>query len=147
MSPAGSKARAPRNAPVRITLRHVHLRRAVVGHALNTTAAANDIDPVTIYGSEGVAVHSLHIEGKAIDISMPGRTLAQLRGAALAQRSGGVGYYPKTGFVHVDGLAGATPCLASSMTWNASILARREAVARRCRSMAVQARPVLSGSG
>jgi uncharacterized protein YcbK (DUF882 family) len=52
--------------------------------------------------SEGVAVHSLHIEGKAIDISVPGRTLAQLRGAALAQRSGGVGYYPKTGFVHVD---------------------------------------------
>jgi len=52
--------------------------------------------------SEGVAVHSLHIDGKAIDISVPGRTLEQLRGAALAQRSGGVGYYPKTGFVHVD---------------------------------------------
>jgi len=52
--------------------------------------------------SEGVAVHSLHIEGKAIDISVPGRSLEQLRGAALAQRSGGVGYYPKTGFVHVD---------------------------------------------
>ena len=52
--------------------------------------------------SEGVAVHSLHIDGKAIDISVPGRSLEQLRGAALAQRSGGVGYYPKTGFVHVD---------------------------------------------
>jgi uncharacterized protein YcbK (DUF882 family) len=52
--------------------------------------------------SEGVAVHSLHIEGKAIDISVPGRNLAQLRGAALAQQSGGVGYYPKSGFVHVD---------------------------------------------
>ncbi len=52
--------------------------------------------------SEGVAVHSLHIEGKAIDISVPGRSLEQLRGAALAQRSGGVGYYPKSDFVHVD---------------------------------------------
>jgi uncharacterized protein YcbK (DUF882 family) len=52
--------------------------------------------------SEGVAVHSLHLKGKAIDISVPGRSLEQLRGAALAQRSGGVGYYPRTGFVHVD---------------------------------------------
>jgi uncharacterized protein YcbK (DUF882 family) len=52
--------------------------------------------------SEGVAVHSLHIDGKAIDISVPGRSLEQLRGAAMAQQSGGVGYYPRTGFVHVD---------------------------------------------
>jgi len=52
--------------------------------------------------SEGVAVHSLHLEGKAIDITVPGRSLAQLRGAALAQQAGGVGYYPRTGFVHVD---------------------------------------------
>jgi len=52
--------------------------------------------------SEGVAVHSLHIDGKAIDICVPGRSLAQLRGAALAQQAGGVGYYPRTGFVHVD---------------------------------------------
>ena len=52
--------------------------------------------------SEGVAVHSLHIDGKAIDICVPGRSLAQVRGAALAMKSGGVGYYPRTGFVHVD---------------------------------------------
>ncbi len=52
--------------------------------------------------SEGVAVHSLHIEGKAIDISVPGRSLVQRRGAALAQQAGGVGYYPKSDFVHVD---------------------------------------------
>ena len=52
--------------------------------------------------SEGVAVHSLHIDGKAIDVCVPGRSLAQLRGAALAEKSGGVGYYPRTGFVHVD---------------------------------------------
>ncbi|WP_333649995.1 DUF882 domain-containing protein [Candidatus Binatus sp.] len=52
--------------------------------------------------SEGVAVHSLHLEGKAIDISVPGRSLEQLRGAALAQQVGGVGYYPRSGFVHVD---------------------------------------------
>ena len=52
--------------------------------------------------SEGVAVHSLHLQGKAIDITVPGRSLAELRAAALAQQAGGVGYYPRTGFVHVD---------------------------------------------
>jgi len=52
--------------------------------------------------SEGVAVHSLHIDGRAIDICVPDRSLGQLRGAAIAQQSGGVGYYPKSNFVHVD---------------------------------------------
>jgi len=52
--------------------------------------------------SEGVAVHSLHIDGKAIDICVPGRSLAQVRGAALALQGGGVGYYPRSGFVHMD---------------------------------------------
>ncbi len=81
-----------------------------IQHRLSTNEAFQVISgyrsPVTNAmlhaNSEGVAVHSLHLEGKAIDISVPGRSLAQLRGAALAQQAGGVGYYPKTGFVHVD---------------------------------------------
>ncbi|HUA36489.1 MAG TPA: DUF882 domain-containing protein [Candidatus Binataceae bacterium] len=52
--------------------------------------------------SEGVAVHSLHIEGRAIDICIEGRSLETLRAAALSLHSGGVGYYPKSDFVHVD---------------------------------------------
>jgi len=52
--------------------------------------------------SEGVALHSLHIEGMAIDIRVPGRDLPVLRRAALALRGGGVGYYPHSDFVHVD---------------------------------------------
>jgi uncharacterized protein YcbK (DUF882 family) len=52
--------------------------------------------------SGGVARHSLHIDGKAIDIRVPGTRLADLRGAALALGRGGVGYYPSTDFVHVD---------------------------------------------
>jgi uncharacterized protein YcbK (DUF882 family) len=52
--------------------------------------------------SEGVAAHSLHIEGKAIDIRVPGRDLATLHKVALAMRAGGVGYYPRSDFVHVD---------------------------------------------
>ena len=52
--------------------------------------------------SEGVAVHSLHIDGKAIEICVPGRSLAHVRGAALALQGGGVGCYLRTGFVHMD---------------------------------------------
>ncbi len=52
--------------------------------------------------SEGVAVHSLHIQGKAIDIRVPGRALVALRRTAMSLRGGGVGYYPHSDFVHVD---------------------------------------------
>ncbi len=52
--------------------------------------------------SSGVANHSLHMSGKAIDIALPGCKLGDLRRAALSLRAGGVGYYPASGFVHVD---------------------------------------------
>ena len=52
--------------------------------------------------SDGVAKHSLHMDGQAIDIRIPGRDLSLLRDGALNLRSGGVGYYPKSQFVHVD---------------------------------------------
>lgn len=52
--------------------------------------------------SEGVAAHSLHIDGKAIDIRVPGRDLSELHQVALSMRGGGVGYYPRSDFVHVD---------------------------------------------
>jgi uncharacterized protein YcbK (DUF882 family) len=50
----------------------------------------------------GVARHSLHMRAMAIDIRVPGIPTAQLRDAALALHRGGVGYYPKSDFVHVD---------------------------------------------
>ena len=52
--------------------------------------------------SNGVAKHSMHMEGKAIDIRMPGKDLAQLHKAAMSMKSGGVGYYPDSQFVHMD---------------------------------------------
>jgi len=50
----------------------------------------------------GVASQSQHMLGKATDIMIPGVSLERLRGAALALGGGGVGYYPRDGFVHVD---------------------------------------------
>ncbi len=51
--------------------------------------------------SEGVAAHSLHMDGRAIDIRVPGRPLSLVRAAAFSMQRGGVGYYPGR-FVHVD---------------------------------------------
>ncbi|WP_353064326.1 DUF882 domain-containing protein [Tunturibacter psychrotolerans] len=50
----------------------------------------------------GVAEHSQHMEGHAIDLRVPGVSTAQLRNTALSLRAGGVGYYPVSQFVHVD---------------------------------------------
>jgi len=50
----------------------------------------------------GVAKRSLHMQGKAIDVCVPGRPLQLLHKAAVKQKSGGVGKYPKSGFVHMD---------------------------------------------
>lgn len=50
----------------------------------------------------GVASHSLHMVGQAIDIRLPGVNLDNLRGAARSLKIGGVGFYPDLNFVHVD---------------------------------------------
>ena len=52
--------------------------------------------------SEGVAAHSLHMEGRAIDIRLAGVPLIRLRDAALSMQRGGVGFYGPSNFVHVD---------------------------------------------
>jgi uncharacterized protein YcbK (DUF882 family) len=52
--------------------------------------------------SSGVATRSLHMDGMAIDVRLPGVELSRLRDAALALKQGGVGYYPESDFVHVD---------------------------------------------
>lgn len=50
----------------------------------------------------GVARHSLHMDGRAIDVRLPGVPLAELRDAARSLQAGGVGYYPGEQFVHLD---------------------------------------------
>ncbi|MEX2408563.1 MAG: DUF882 domain-containing protein [Rhodovibrionaceae bacterium] len=52
--------------------------------------------------SGNVAKRSYHMKGMAIDIALPDVDLKYLRQVALDMQLGGVGYYPKSGFVHVD---------------------------------------------
>ena len=52
--------------------------------------------------SSAVAKHSLHMKAMAIDIRVPGVETSRLRDAALALHRGGVGYYHREDFIHVD---------------------------------------------
>lgn len=49
-----------------------------------------------------VAKRSLHLTGEAVDLRYEDRPLRRVRNTARALRAGGVGYYPKSGFVHID---------------------------------------------
>lgn len=50
----------------------------------------------------GVAEHSQHMEGRAIDVRLKDCPLERLHELALAAKRGGVGYYPRSNFVHID---------------------------------------------
>lgn len=52
--------------------------------------------------NSGVARKSLHMTGNAIDVRLRGVATRELRRAAVALGRGGVGYYPKSDFVHLD---------------------------------------------
>jgi uncharacterized protein YcbK (DUF882 family) len=52
--------------------------------------------------SRAVAQHSQHMLGKAMDTTMPGMSMEQIRENAMRLQMGGVGYYPSSNFVHID---------------------------------------------
>lgn len=52
--------------------------------------------------SKAVAKNSYHLKGQAADIRVPGSSTSRVRDLAQSLRVGGVGYYPRSGFVHVD---------------------------------------------
>ena len=52
--------------------------------------------------SSGVAKKSYHMLGKAIDFRLDGVKLSHVREAAISLKAGGVGYYAKSDFVHID---------------------------------------------
>jgi uncharacterized protein YcbK (DUF882 family) len=60
--------------------------------------------------SDGVARHSLHLEGRAIDVRITGIDCARLATGARGMLRGGVGYYRRSDFVHLD--------TGACRTWN-----------------------------
>ncbi len=50
----------------------------------------------------GQAKHSQHMYGRALDIRLEGVPCARLRDLALKMKRGGVGYYARSNFVHID---------------------------------------------
>lgn len=52
--------------------------------------------------TDGVASQSLHMQGKAVDIRLPGHSTRMVGRAALSLKAGGVGIYPHSDFVHID---------------------------------------------
>ncbi len=55
-----------------------------------------------VSSSSGVAKKSLHMEGRAIDLRMEGYSTKRIRDIATSLGAGGVGYYSKSNFVHMD---------------------------------------------
>ncbi|UTW13686.1 DUF882 domain-containing protein [Marinobacterium rhizophilum] len=51
---------------------------------------------------QGVAKKSYHMQGKAIDIRVPGVALRDVQRMALKMKAGGVGFYSRSNFLHVD---------------------------------------------
>jgi uncharacterized protein YcbK (DUF882 family) len=81
-----------------------HLQRSLGASSFEVLSAYRSprTNAVMARMSRGVARNSLHTQGQAIDIKVPGFSPYQVRQAARALQLGGVGYYPRTGFVHVD---------------------------------------------
>ncbi len=52
--------------------------------------------------SSGVAKHSFHMRGQAIDVRLPGVDVRHLYRTAWNLQRGGVGLYTRSGFIHVD---------------------------------------------
>lgn len=74
--------------------KHIPNRPLLITSAYRTRATNNAI--------RGSARGSLHMEGKALDIRVPGFSTLKLRKIARAESDGGIGWYPRRDFIHVD---------------------------------------------
>ncbi len=85
----------------------------VVWHTMNLVNYAGPVEVFSAYRSpatnawlasqsRGVARDSQHMNGNAMDIRFPGVAVGRVRQAARSLQMGGVGFYPRSGFVHLD---------------------------------------------
>jgi len=76
-------------------LAHGGVEQPIVLHSGYRTSRTNK-------ATEGAALNSRHVVGRAADISVPGVTSVKLAGMASLLGQGGTGFYVGRGFVHVD---------------------------------------------
>lgn len=81
---------------LRATLRSSEPIQVVCGYR---SPATNEMLRET---TEGVAANSLHMDGEAVDLRVIDRPLRYVHRVAVSLKAGGVGYYPRSNFVHVD---------------------------------------------
>lgn len=74
------------------------------GHEIHIISGyrSPEYNNLLIREGRGVAKSSLHLVGKAIDWYIPGISLERLRETAKSLAFGGIGYYPRSGFIHID---------------------------------------------
>ena len=84
----------------------LHSMKSVVGSSRPYEVISGYRSPATnaalLEEGHEVAAASFHTVGMAIDIRLPDRSSAVIRRVAMRLGRGGVGYYPHSGFVHVD---------------------------------------------
>ena len=86
---------------LKLALEHRHPGLAVEYQVISGYRSKETNERLRASGG-GQAKKSQHIEGKAIDIRVPGVDLTELRNTAWCLQRGGVGYYKGSDFVHVD---------------------------------------------
>ena len=64
--------------------------------------SAESNDKMSSKPGSGVAKKSLHMQGRAMDVRLRNCDCSKLRDLALAAKQGGVGYYERSDFVHID---------------------------------------------
>ena len=85
----------------------------VLWHTMQITGFSGSVEVLSAYRSpehnawlasvsRGVAQDSQHMNGNAMDIRFPGVPVFKIRQSARALQMGGVGFYPRSGFVHLD---------------------------------------------
>jgi len=84
----------------------LHDLQAAIGHDAPYEIISGYRSPLTNAAlrrkSSGVAEHSFHMQGRAIDIRLSGYSTSDLHQRARTLARGGVGFYPRSDFVHLD---------------------------------------------
>jgi uncharacterized protein YcbK (DUF882 family) len=78
------------------------IQRRLNGEMIIVTSGFRTVTTNVHLKPKHFARDSFHLQGKAVDVAFPDFALEKVRDVALGLRRGGVGYYPKANYLHVD---------------------------------------------